>query len=182
VHQGLALQVPPYRYAHPDDLAALAADSGQVPLLVALDSVTDPRNLGAVLRCAAAFGAHGVVIPERRSAGMSAGAWKASAGAATRVRVARATNLTRQLEAYRSAGYAVVGLSADGPVSAADLEVATGPLVLVVGSEDQGLSRLVERACDVLVSIPMASGTESLNAGVAAGIVLYEVARRRSAG
>ncbi len=180
VHQGLGLQVPPYRYAHPDDLLRRAADAGEPALLVALDSVTDPRNLGAVVRSAAAFGAHGVVVPERRSAGMTAGAWKASAGAATRVPVARATNLTRQLAAYRKAGLVVVGLTADGPVEAADLEVSVDPLVLVVGSEDQGLSRLVERSCDVLVRIPMASGNESLNAGVAAGIVLYEVARHRS--
>ncbi len=181
VHQGLALQVPAYAYAHPDDLAKRAADTGDVPLLVALDSVTDPRNLGAVVRSAAAFGAHGVVLPERRSAGMTAGAWKASAGAAARIPVARATNLTRQLEAYRAAGFVVVGLSADGTVDAHELEVAVDPLVLVVGSEDHGLSRLVERTCDVLVRIPMTSGNESLNAGVAAGIVLYEVARRRAA-
>ncbi len=181
VHQGLALQVPPYAYAHPDDLARRAGETGHAPLLVALDSVTDPRNLGAVVRSAAAFGADGVVVPERRSAGMTAGAWKASAGAAARLPVARATNLTRQLEAYRSAGFVIVGLSLAGTVDAHDLEVAVDPLVLVVGSEDQGLSRLVERTCDVLVRIPMAVGTESLNAGVAAGIVLYEVARRRAA-
>jgi 23S rRNA (guanosine2251-2'-O)-methyltransferase len=180
VHQGLGLQVPPYVYAHADDLVRRASDAGQVPLVVALDGVTDPRNLGAVVRSAAAFGAHGVVVPDRRSAGMTAGAWKASAGAAARVPVARVTNLTRQLEAYRRAGFVVVGLSAAGLVDAADLEVAVDPLVLVVGSEDQGLSRLVERSCDVLVKIPMAAGNESLNAGVAAGIVLYEVARHRA--
>ena len=181
VHQGLGLQVPPYSYAHADDLPARATGQGQVPLLVALDSVTDPRNLGAVVRSAAAFGAHGVIVPERRSAGMTAGAWKASAGAAARVPVARVTNLTRQLEAYRRAGFVVVGLTADGMVAAADLDVSVDPLVLVVGSEDQGLSRLVQRSCDVLVQIPMTMGNESLNAGVAAGIVLYEVARHRSA-
>jgi 23S rRNA (guanosine2251-2'-O)-methyltransferase len=179
VHQGLALQVPPYQYLHPDDLLRRAADTGQPPLLVALDSVTDPRNLGAVVRSAAAFGAHGVVVPERRSAGMTAGAWKSSAGAAARVPVARATNLTRQLESYRDAGLVTVGLASDGPLDLYDLEVAVDPLVLVVGSEDAGLSRLVERACDLLVRIPIAATTESLNAGVAAGIVLCEVARRR---
>jgi 23S rRNA (guanosine2251-2'-O)-methyltransferase len=181
VHQGLALQVPPYSYAHPDDLPGRADGSTHPPLIVALDGVTDPRNLGAVVRSAAAFGACGVVVPERRSAGMTAGAWKASAGAASRVPVARATNLTRQLEKYASAGFVVVGLAADGTVDAADLEVASGPLVVVVGAEGEGLSRLVARACDLLVRIPMASGTESLNAGVAAGIVLYEVARKRHA-
>jgi 23S rRNA (guanosine2251-2'-O)-methyltransferase len=180
VHQGLGLQVPPYVYAHADDLVRRATDAHQTPLIVALDGVTDPRNLGAIVRSSAAFGAHGVVVPDRRSAGMTAGAWKASAGAAARVPVARVTNLTRQLEAYRRDGFVVVGLSANGVVDAADLEVAADPLVLVVGSEDQGLSRLVERSCDVLVKIPMAAGNESLNAGVAAGIVLYEVARRRA--
>ena len=181
VHQGLGLAVPPYVYAHADDLPPRAADAGQVPLIVALDSVTDPRNLGAIVRSAAAFGAHGVVVPDRRSAGMTAGAWKASAGAAARVPVARVTNLTRQLEAYRRAGFIVTGLSAGGLVDAADLDVSVDPLVLVVGSEDHGLSRLVERSCDVLVKIPMSAGNESLNAGVAAGIVLYEVARHRAA-
>ena len=180
VHQGLVLQVPPYRYAHPDDLPARAEGAGVAPLLIALDGVTDPRNLGAVVRSAAAFGAHGVVVPERRSAGMTAGAWKASAGAAARVPVARATNLARQLEAYRSGGLVVVGLSAAGTVDAADLEVSVDPVVLVLGSEDAGLSRLVERTCDLLVRIPMTTGTESLNAGVAAGIVLYEIARHRA--
>jgi len=181
VHQGLGLQVPPYVYAYADDLVARATDAGQVPLIVALDGVTDPRNLGAIVRSAAAFGAHGVVVPDRRSAGMTAGAWKASAGAAARVPVARVTNLTRQLEAFRRAGFVVAGLAAEGMVDAADLEASVDPLVLVVGSEDQGLSRLVERSCDVLVKIPMGAGNESLNAGVAAGIVLYEVARHRAA-
>lgn len=181
VHQGLALQVPPYAYAHPDDLTGRAHGTGAAPLVVALDGVTDPRNLGAVVRSAAAFGACGVVVPERRSAGMTAAAWKTSAGAAARVPVARATNLTRTLEHYRSEGFVVVGLDAEGTVDVADLEVAVDPLVVVVGAEGEGLSRLVTRACDVLVRIPMASGTESLNAGVAAGIVLYEVARKRHA-
>ena len=179
LHQGLALQVPPYDYADPLALLDRAEDAAQAPLLVALDGVTDPRNLGAVVRSAAAFGAHGVVVPERRAAGMTAGAWKASAGAAARVPVARATNLTRALEAYQDAGCLVVGLAADGEVELDDLEAATDPLVLVVGSEGKGLSRLVERACDLSVRIPMAAATESLNAGVAAGIALYAIAARR---
>src|SRR5919107_1085731 len=146
----------------------------------ALDSVTDPRNLGAVVRSAAGFGAHGVVIPERRAAGMTASAWKTSAGAAARVPVAQTVNLVRQLKGYQEAGCMVVGLAADGAVSLPDLELADGPLVLVVGSEGEGMSRLVAQTCDLTVSIPMASSLESLNAGVAAGIALYEVARRRS--
>jgi 23S rRNA (guanosine2251-2'-O)-methyltransferase len=179
-HQGLVLQVPVYDYRHPDDFLTVAGDGA--PLVVALDGVTDPRNLGAVLRSAAAFGVHGVVVPARRAAGVTATAWKVSAGAAARVPVARATNLTRALTAYRSAGFFVVGLDAGGDAEVAGLDLADGPLVLVVGSEGKGLSRLVRETCDVIASIPIAASTESLNAAVAAGIALYEVARvRRSA-
>ena len=181
VHQGLAAKVPPYEYAHPSDLLDAASGSGAAALIVALDSVTDPRNLGAVVRSAAGFGAHGVLIPERRSAGMTASAWKTSAGAAARVPVARATNLVRELKAYQQAGCMVVGLDADGDVSLPALDLADGPLVIVVGSEGKGLSRLVAETCDALVSIPMAGALESLNAGVAASIALYAVATRRSA-
>jgi 23S rRNA (guanosine2251-2'-O)-methyltransferase len=180
-HQGLALQIPPYEYAHPEDLAAAAYDRGEQPLIVALDGVTDPRNLGAVVRSVAAFGGHGVVVPERRAAGMTAGAWKTSAGTAARIPVARATNLTRTLEAYQKDGLMVVGLAADGDVALTDAEVLDGPVVIVVGSEGKGLSRLVGETCDLRVRIPMPGGAaESLNAGVAAGVVLYEAARRRS--
>ncbi|MFC8424526.1 23S rRNA (guanosine(2251)-2'-O)-methyltransferase RlmB [Streptomyces sp. NPDC057236] len=178
-HQGLVLQVPPYEYAHPEDLVANAHDEGQDPLIVALDGVTDPRNLGAVVRSVSAFGGHGVVVPERRAAGMTAGAWKTSAGAAARTPVARATNLTRALEAYKKAGIAVVGLAADGEAELGELKALDGPVVIVVGSEGKGLSRLVGETCDFRVRIPMPGGAESLNAGVAAGIVLYEAARRR---
>lgn len=179
VHQGVAMRVPAYEYAHPDDLTAAAADAGEPALIVALDSVTDPRNLGAVVRSAAGFGAHGVVVPERRAAGMTASAWKSSAGAAARIPVARATNLTRQLKAYAESGLMIAGLAADGEVSLPGLDLADGPLVLVVGSEGKGLSRLVAETCDVRVAIPMATELESLNAGVAAGIALYEIARLR---
>jgi 23S rRNA (guanosine2251-2'-O)-methyltransferase len=179
VHQGVAMRVPPYEYAHPDDLTQAAADADEPALIVALDSVTDPRNLGAVVRSAAGFGAHGVVVPERRAAGMTAAAWKSSAGAAARIPVARATNLTRQLKTYAESGLMIAGLAADGEVSLPDLDLADGPLVLVVGAEGKGLSRLVSETCDVRVAIPMASGLESLNAGVAAGIALYEISRIR---
>jgi 23S rRNA (guanosine2251-2'-O)-methyltransferase len=180
IHQGLVLQVPAYRYAHPDDLLVAAAKSGRPALIVALDGVTDPRNLGAVVRSAAAFGGHGVIVPERRAAGMTASAWKTSAGAAARVPVARATNLNRALVDLKKAGCFVVGLDAGGNMPLPDLAFATDPLVLVAGSEGKGLSRLVRENCDVIASIPMVAGTESLNAGVAAGIALYEVARRRA--
>ena len=178
LHQGLALQVPPYAYLHPDDLLARALEA-DVPLLVALDGVTDPRNLGAVVRSAAAFGSHGVLLPERRAAGMTASAWRTSAGAAARMPVARCTNLARTLTSYKDAGLFTVGLAADGAVSLDDLEVATSPLVVVVGSEGDGLGRLVAQTCDLTVRIPMAGSTESLNAGIAAAVTLAEVARRR---
>ncbi|MGW0826552.1 23S rRNA (guanosine(2251)-2'-O)-methyltransferase RlmB [Streptomyces sp. NPDC002845] len=179
-HQGLVLQVPPYEYAHPEDLANAAYDADEDPLIVALDGVTDPRNLGAVVRSVSAFGGHGVVVPERRAAGMTAGAWKTSAGTAARTPVARATNLTRALEAYKKAGIVVVGLAADGEAEIGELEALGGPVVIVVGSEGKGLSRLVGETCDFRVRIPMPGGAESLNAGVAAGVVLYEAARRRA--
>jgi 23S rRNA (guanosine2251-2'-O)-methyltransferase len=176
-HQGVALQVAPFRYVHPEDLLRRREES--VPLIVALDGVTDPRNLGAVIRSAAAFGAHGVVVPERRAAGVTAAAWRTSAGAAARLPVARATNLARTLTAYRKAGLFVVGLAAAGSVELDALETATEPLVIVVGSEGKGLSRLVQDNCDLTVAIPMAGPVESLNASVAASVVLAEVARRR---
>ena len=180
VHQGLALRVRPHKYAHPDDLVARAAAAGEPALIVALDGVTDPRNLGAVARSVAAFGGHGVLVPVRRSAGVTAGSWKASAGALARVPVAQASNLAAALVGYQEAGLFAVGLTADGPETVSGLELADGPLVLVVGSEGRGLSRLVAQRCDVLARIPMPGATESLNAGVAAGIALYEVARRRA--
>lgn len=181
VHQGIVLQVPPYEYADPADLMEAAFAADEQPLIVVLDAVTDPRNLGAVVRSAAAFGAHGVVIPERRAAGMTASAWKTSAGAASRVPVARATNLVRWLVAAQKSGATVLGLAMDGDISLPDLDssVASGPLVIVVGSEGKGLGHLVSQTCDQLVSIPMGADTESLNAGVAAGIALYAVATAR---
>jgi 23S rRNA (guanosine2251-2'-O)-methyltransferase len=179
LHQGIGLQVPPYQYHELEDVLASAAEAPHAPLLVALDGLTDPRNLGAVVRSAAAFGAHGVVLPERRAAGMTATAWRTSAGAAARLPVARVTNLVRSLKACQDQGYVVAGLDADGEVSLDELEAAVDPLVIVVGSEGRGLSRLVGEVCDLRVSIPMGSLTESLNASVAAAVTLAEVARRR---
>jgi 23S rRNA (guanosine2251-2'-O)-methyltransferase len=128
----------------------------------------------------AAFGGHGVVVPERRSVGMTASAWKTSAGAAARVPVALAANLTRALEEFRKAGFFILGLDMEGDVQLPDLELATEPIVIVTGSEGKGLSRLVRENCDQIVSIPMSSAVESLNAGIATGVALYEVARRRA--
>lgn len=180
VHQGVAMQVPPYDYLAPEDLLDQVLGQGRAPLIVALDGITDPRNLGAVLRSAGAFGVDGVIVPERRAAGVTVAAWKVSAGAAARVPVARATNLVRTLQAYAEAGCFVVGLDAGGDASIEDLELATEPLVLVCGSEGKGLGRLVRETCDVVAGIPIAASTESLNAGVAVGISLYEVSQRRA--
>lgn len=178
LHQGIALQVPPYEYTHPDDLLAAARDDSTPALLVALDNISDPRNLGAIVRSVAAFAGHGVLIPQRRSASVTAVAWRTSAGAAARVPVARATNLNRTLRDWAVAGLQVVGLDADGDTTIDELD-ATADTVIVVGSEGKGLSRLVRENCDAVVSIPMAGPTESLNAAVAAGVVLAEVARQR---
>jgi 23S rRNA (guanosine2251-2'-O)-methyltransferase len=181
IHQGLALQVPPFAYREFQDVLAAANESTTGALLVALDGVADPRNLGAVLRSALAFGAHGVILPERRSAGITAAAWRTSAGAAARIPVARVTNLVRSLKQCQDAGLLVVGLDADGSTDLDALEAATDPIVVVVGSEGRGLSRLVGETCDLTVSIPMAEAAESLNASVAAAVTLAEIARRRRA-
>ncbi|ANW62610.1 MULTISPECIES: 23S rRNA (guanosine(2251)-2'-O)-methyltransferase RlmB [Mycolicibacterium] len=178
LHQGIALQVPPYIYAHPDDMLRNAKTDVHPALLVALDNISDPRNLGAIVRSVAAFGGHGVVIPQRRSASVTAVAWRTSAGAAARLPVARATNLNRTLKDWADAGLTVIGLDAEGDTTLDQLD-ATGPTVVVVGSEGKGLSRLVRAHCDAIVSIPMAGPTESLNASVAAGVVLAEIARQR---
>lgn len=184
-HQGVALQVPAYKYAHPEDLLAAADAANEPALIVALDGVTDPRNLGAIVRSAAAFGAHGVVVPERRAAGMTASAQKASAGAASRIPVARAVNLARALQYYADAGLRIVGLDAGGERTigevAADLGEENLPVVLVVGSEGKGLGRLVGETCDEIASIAIDAGTESLNASVAASLALYELAGARTA-
>ncbi len=179
IHQGLALKIRPYSYAHPDDLLRVSP-VGTQPLIVALDGVTDPRNLGAVVRSVAAFGGDGVLIPGRRSAGVTAGAWKASAGALARLRVAQGSNLSSALTSYAKAGLFVVGLDADADTEIGELELATSPLVLVIGSEGKGLSRLIAQQCDAVVKIPI-TGAESLNASVAAGIALYQVAMLRAA-
>lgn len=179
LHQGMALQVPPFGYRELADVLAIADESPNPPLLVALDGVTDPRNLGAVIRSALAFGADGVILPERRSAGVTATAWRTSAGAAARMPIAQVTNLVRALKQCQEAGLYVLGLDADGTTSLDDLQMADEPCVVVVGSEGRGLSRLVGATCDVTLSIPMSAAAESLNASVAAAVTLAEIARRR---
>ncbi|MFT4136496.1 23S rRNA (guanosine(2251)-2'-O)-methyltransferase RlmB [Microbacterium sp.] len=181
VHQGVALKVPPYAYAHPQDLLEDVRVRGATPLLVALDGVTDPRNLGAIIRSTAAFGGHGVIVPQRRSAGVTSAAWKTSAGAAARIPVAIAPNLTTTLKELKKQGVFVLGLDGGGDVALPALELADRPVVIVVGSEGKGLSRLVTETCDQIVSIPISSATESLNAGIAASVALYQIATLRAA-
>jgi 23S rRNA (guanosine2251-2'-O)-methyltransferase len=182
VHQGVALKVPPYEYAHPMELLDLTFSRGKKPLFVALDGITDPRNLGAIIRSTAAFGGHGVIVPQRRSVGLTASAWKTSAGAAARTPVAMASNLTQTLKALKERGVFVLGLDGGGEVSLPGLELADRPVVVVVGSEGKGLSRLVMETCDAIVSIPISAATESLNAGIAASVTLYEISKLRAAG
>ena len=175
VHQGLVLSVPEYKYSDIRDLETAT-------FLVALDGVTDPRNLGAIARSAAAFGADGIIVPTRRSVGVTASAWKTSAGALSRVPVAQVTNMTRTLQDLQKSRFTVIGLAADADVALGKLDrsVLTDPLVIVIGAEGAGLSRLVGQNCDWRVSIPMVGGVESLNASVAAGIVLQTVFAARS--
>lgn len=181
VHQGLALKVPPYEYAHPVEELDRVLARDQTPLFVALDGITDPRNLGAILRSTAAFGGHAVIVPQRRSVGVNSAVWKTSAGAAARVPVAMAANLTQTLKTLKERGVFVLGLDGDGEVSLPGLSWADRPLVVVVGSEGKGLSRLVAETCDAIVSIPISASTESLNAGIAASVTLYEISKLRAA-
>ncbi|MDR1428449.1 MAG: 23S rRNA (guanosine(2251)-2'-O)-methyltransferase RlmB [Bifidobacteriaceae bacterium] len=180
-NQGVVLHVAPFAYVGLDALFAAADAVPHPPFIVALDSVTDPHNLGAVIRSAAAFGADGVAIPTRRAAGVTAAAWKASAGAAAKLPVARVTNLVRALERCKDEGCTVIGLDGKGSMLLAGAAGAADAVVIVVGSEGKGLTRLVRETCDITARIPMGSRIESLNASVAAGIACYEVAKAREA-
>lgn len=180
MHQGIGLQVPPFQYHEVEDVIERVQTTGRPGMIVALDNITDPRNLGAVIRSVAAFGGQGVIIPERRSASVTAVAWRTSAGTAARLPVAKATNMVRSLKQLQQAGYQVIGLDAGGDHTL-DTYDGTTPVVIVVGSEGKGLSRLVRETCDTIMSIPMAGKVESLNASVAAGAVLSEFARQRRA-
>jgi len=177
-HQGIALVILPFKYASFDELLAKAKTPG---LIIGLDGVTDPHNLGAIVRSAAAFGADGVVIPERRTAAMTGSAWKSSAGAAARLPISQVTNLVRSLEDAKKAGYFVVGLDAEGDESLPVFSLSHESVYLIVGSEGKGLSRLVRETCDLILSIPMHSSVESLNASVASAIVLQHIAAARAA-
>ena len=177
VHQGIALQTAAAETLDLETLINGCSDLGEPPLLVALDGVTDPHNLGAVVRSAEAMGAHGVVLPQRRSAGLTGSAAKVAAGALEHLPVARVVNLNRSLEKLKDCGFRVIGLASEGDVTLTDADLS-GPLVLVTGSEDQGLSLLTRRHCDQLVRIPLRGVTPSLNASVATALCVYEVARR----
>jgi 23S rRNA (guanosine2251-2'-O)-methyltransferase len=179
-HQGVVALVPDFRYAELEEILSAAKAGGEPPLVVLLDGVEDPQNLGAVLRSAQALGAHGVVIPKDRAAGVTPAAVKASAGAAERCRVARVTNIARTLEELKEAGLWTVALAADGDRELGAVDLA-GPIALVLGSEGEGVRPLVRRSCDFVARIPMKGGFESLNVAASATVALYETVRQRTA-
>lgn len=176
-HQGVALIVKPFQYSSQKEIFARAKEPA---LFIAVDGVTDPRNIGAIARSAAAFSADGLLIPERRNASLTAAAWKTSAGAAARLPIAQITNLARSIEDAKAYGCFVVGLDGDADTTVDSMEIADQPLYVIVGSEGKGLSRLVREKCDLLISIPMSSAVESLNASVAMSIALYAIDRKRN--
>lgn len=174
--QGVLLAIKPYQYSSFEEIAARAKSP---MLIVALDGVTDPRNLGAIVRSAAAFGADGVVMTERRAAAMTASAWKSSAGAAARMQIAQVSNLSRAIDAAKKLGCFVIGLDGESENSLSKMKLAKESIMVVVGSEGKGLSRLVKEKCDLVVAIPMSRTTESLNASVATSIALFWVDEQR---
>ncbi|CAB4881643.1 unannotated protein [freshwater metagenome] len=177
--QGIILGIKPFQYSSYEEICDRAKGA---KLIVALDGVTDPRNLGAVVRSAAAFGASGVIIPERRAAAITASAWKSSAGAAARLPIAQVTNLARTIDDAKKRGMFVVGLDGDSDVELSGMKVATEDLMIIVGSEGKGLARLTREKCDLIVSIPISSTTESLNASVATSITLFWIDEQRRKG
>lgn len=177
-HQGVIAVAAVREYVSVDDILAVAAERGESPLLVICDEISDPHNLGAIIRTAECAGAHGVIIPKRRSAGLTAVVAKTSAGAVSHVPVARVANLTACLKELKEQGLWIFGTAADGAVNLyqADLK---GPAAIVIGSEGSGMSRLVAENCDFTVSIPMKGKLNSLNASASAAILLYEAVRQR---
>ena len=174
--QGIILAIKPYQYSSFQEITERA---NHPILIVALDGVTDPRNLGAIVRSAAAFGAAGVVMTERRAAAMTASAWKSSAGSAARLPVAQVTNMARTIDDAKKLGCFVIGLDGESDETLSGMKVAKENVMIVVGSEGKGLSRLVREKCDLVVSIPMRATTESLNASVATSIALFWVDEQR---
>jgi 23S rRNA (guanosine2251-2'-O)-methyltransferase len=179
-HQGVVAVVADFRYASVADVLAAAAASGRPPLLVVLDGVEDPHNLGAIIRSAHALGAHGVVIPKDRAVGVTPAAAKASAGAVERCPVARVTNVAKALESLKEAGVWSVALAADGERALGEVDLR-GPTALVLGSEGEGLRPLVRRTCDLSAKVPMMGEIDSLSVSASAAVALYEAARQRRA-
>lgn len=182
VHQGVIAEAEPYRFRSWEKAADAAVARGEVPLLFALDGITDPQNLGSLLRTAEAAGVHAVLLPSRRASPITPIVEKASAGAIEHLPIDRVPNLERALERCKNSGIWVVGLAADAPTAIWDCELLTEPLVLVVGAEGKGISRLVSERADALVSIPMGGRVGSLNASVAGAVALFEVTRKRTKG
>lgn len=176
-HQGVAALASMYAYSTLEEILALAREKGEPPFLVVLDGITDPHNLGAIVRTAECMGAHGVILPERRAVGLTPAAMKAAAGALEWIKVARVTNLTRALETLKAQNVWTYATDMDGE----DYRRVnfSGGCALVIGAEGQGVSRLVRETCDQVVSIPMKGHIDSLNASVAAGVILAEIARQR---
>ena len=178
VHQGIVLQIAASKTHNLSNLIDACKPFGDSSLLLALDGLTDPQNLGAIIRSAEALGAQGLILPQRRSAGLTGSVAKVAAGALEHLPVARVVNLNRSLEKLKDEGYSVVGLAEEGDSTLSEIKFK-GPLVVVVGSEDKGISLITRRLCDQLVRIPLKGVTTSLNASVATSIFLYEVARSR---
>lgn len=182
-HQGVVLKTKPYQYADLEEVIDRAENEAKArraaPLFVALDGVTDAQNLGAVIRSAAAFNADGIILPERRAASVTAGAWKVSAGAAAHMPVIRVTNLNRTIDDMHHRGYYVIGLDGGGTSVVGKTGFETDPLIIVLGSEGTGINRLTREKCDVIAGIPISQRVESLNASVAAGIAVYATSRTR---
>jgi len=177
--QGIILAIKPFQYSSFEEIMQRAKYPA---LIVALDGVTDPRNLGAIIRSAAAFGAAGVIMTERRAASMTASAWKSSAGAAARLPIAQVTNLARTIDAAKKEGLFVVGLDGESEDVISSMKIATEAIMIVVGSEGKGLARLTREKCDLVISIPISATTESLNASVATAIALFWVDQARRKG
>jgi 23S rRNA (guanosine2251-2'-O)-methyltransferase len=177
-HQGVVAQVAPYTYAELDDLLEKAKAKDETPFLLLLDEIEDPHNLGSIIRTAECTGVHGVVIPKRRSAGVTATVSKISAGAAEHVPVARVTNMAQTIEALKAKGIWVAGADAAAHQFAYESDLKM-PLAIVIGSEGKGIGRLVKEKCDFLIKLPMYGQLNSLNASVAAAVIMYEAVRQR---
>jgi 23S rRNA (guanosine2251-2'-O)-methyltransferase len=177
-HQGVVAQVAAYEYVHVDDILEIAEKRGELPFLLLLDEIEDPHNLGSIMRTADAVGAHGIIIPKRRAVGLTATVAKASTGAIEHIPVARITNMARTIEELKERGIWIIGTDAKGADDYRNLD-GKMPLALIIGSEGKGIGRLVKEKCDFLIKMPMVGHVTSLNASVAASLLMYEVYRKR---